>query len=202
MKLFLIAALISSSAAFAPAPVGRQQPVALFSAGAKAIEAAMAASKEHGPTSKEARVLWDIVEEMDASDNSAAYQPAVVDEEYEEKVKALSQMLTKTKDELDQMKSLADALKGVKLGGSPTGSAPAPEASAAMQEALAEARSASDEFGGDSKEAMLAWETVEELASSGSHGKALKPGLDEECLIEFIEGCEALEKFKAALDEQ
>ena len=34
-----------------------------------AVAAALAASKEHGPTSREARLAWDEVEEMDASDN-------------------------------------------------------------------------------------------------------------------------------------
>ena len=69
MKLFLLAALVSSSAAFAPAPAGRHS-VALFgSASSDAIEAALEASKKYGPTSQEARVLWDIVEEMNASDN-------------------------------------------------------------------------------------------------------------------------------------
>lgn len=68
MKLFLVAALVSSSAAFAPVHSGRRS-IALNAAGPDAIKAAMEASKKHGPTSKEARVLWDIVEEMDASDN-------------------------------------------------------------------------------------------------------------------------------------
>ena len=35
----------------------------------EAIQEAMAASKKFGPTSKEARVAWEAVEEMDASDN-------------------------------------------------------------------------------------------------------------------------------------
>mmetsp|Transcript_44070 Transcript_44070/g.92692 ORF Transcript_44070/g.92692 Transcript_44070/m.92692 type:complete len:102 (+) Transcript_44070:199-504(+) len=68
MKLFLISALISSAAAFAPAQSGRNS-FALRAAGPEAIQAAMEASKKYGPASKEARVLWDIVEEMDASDN-------------------------------------------------------------------------------------------------------------------------------------
>jgi hypothetical protein len=200
MKLFLIAALISSSAAFAPTPSGRHS-VALRSAGPEAIEAALAASKEFGATSKEARVLWDIVEEMDASDNSAAFKPATEDEEYEAKVKALSQMLSKTKDELDQVKILANELKGVKLAKPPAGSSGAsPAQSAAMKTALAEAKSASEEFGKGSPEAALAWETVEEIAASGRGTIAMRATLDEECLIDFIEGCEALEKFKAALD--
>lgn len=198
MKLFLIAALVSSSAAFAPTPSGRR-PVALRSAGVDAIEAAMEASKKYGASSPEARVLWDIVEEMDASDNSVAYQAPIEDEEYESKVKALSQMLTKTKDEIEQVKKLADELKGVKLAKPPSVSSGSD--SAAMKEALAAAKAATEEHGMDSTEAKLAWETVEEIAASGTDGEAARATLDEECLIELIEGCEALEKFKAALDK-
>jgi hypothetical protein len=69
MKIFL-ASLIGSCAAFAPAPFGKS-PTALFGRvdTSAAIEAALDASKKFGSTSSEARVLWDIVEEMDASDN-------------------------------------------------------------------------------------------------------------------------------------
>ena len=43
--------------------------------------------------------------------------------------------------------------------------------------------------------------SVEEIAASASHdAEGLRAPLDEECLIELIEGCEALEKFKTALD--
>lgn len=72
MKLFLIAALVSSTAAFSPvAPATGRHSSALFSAvdSSDAVKAALAASKEFGPTSKEAALAWDIVEEMDASDN-------------------------------------------------------------------------------------------------------------------------------------
>lgn len=125
----------------------------------------------------------------------------MIDEEYEEKVKALSQMLTKTKDELNEMKALADSLKGIKIGAAATGaSSVTAEDAAKMKSAIAAANSATEEHGADSSEAKLAWETVEEIASAGSHGKALAASLDEECLIEFIEGCEALEKFKEALE--
>lgn len=197
MKLILIAALISSAAAFAPAPIARMN-IALRSASSDAVDAAMAASKEHGATSKEARVLWDIVEEIDSADNSAAYKPVVEDAEYEAKIKALAQMLTKTKDEIDQVKQLADELKGVKLA-TPTGGDKV-EPTAAMKAALEDARAASDEFGKSSTEAMLAWETVEEIAASRNDAVASQPTLDEECLIDLIEGCEALEKFNNALD--
>jgi hypothetical protein len=134
---------------------------------------------------------------------SAAYKPAVVDEEYEAKVKALAQMLTKTKEELDMVRQLAQDLKGVKLANPESRTAvPADYPADDMKAALAAARSATDEFGIESTEAKLAWETVEEIAAGSTDVEATRAPLDEECLIELIEGCEALEKFKAALDSR
>ncbi|KAL3800372.1 hypothetical protein HJC23_003668 [Cyclotella cryptica] len=201
MKFLTLALLASYTSAFAPVPLGKRAPTSHFSRAdsSAAVEAALEASKKYGATSAEARVLWDIVEEMDASDNSAAYQAPVLDAEYEAKVKALSQMLSKTKAELDEVKQLADELKGVKLA-SPSVSASAPDDSA-MKEALSAARDATKKFGMESVDAKLAWETVEEVAASTSYS-AIRAPLDEECLIELIEGCEALEKFKAALDSR
>ncbi|KAL3817616.1 hypothetical protein ACHAXA_006505 [Cyclostephanos tholiformis] len=200
MKLLLVAALITSSAAFAPAPIARRSVVSLLeSASATAIEAALEASKTHGPTSKEARLLWEVVEEMNASDNSAAYKPAVVDADYEAKVKSLAQMLTKTKEELQMVRQLAEDLKGVKLA-APLSRTAVPAYPADMKAALSAARAATEEFGIQSTEAKLAWETVEEIAASSTDNEATRAPLDEECLVELIEGCEALEKFKAALD--
>ena len=73
MKLLFL--LPVAATAFMPA----SRPVAFSSAlaatntarpdASQAIQNALAASKEFGATSKEARVAWDIVEEMDASDN-------------------------------------------------------------------------------------------------------------------------------------
>jgi hypothetical protein len=131
-----------------------------------------------------------------------AYKPVIVDAEYENKVKSLAQMLTKTREELDMVKQLAEDLKGVKLA-SPTRVSSEEESedfASAMTKALAAARTATDKFGVDSTQAKLAWETVEEIAASATDDEATRAPLDEECLIELIEGCEALEKFKAALD--
>lgn len=198
MKLFTIALLTGYASAFAPSPMGKVS-TALFGRAdsSAAVQAALEASKKFGPTSKEAALAWEVVEEMDASDNSAAYQAPVLDLEYENKVKALSQMLTKTKAELDEVKQLADELKGVKLA-SPSVTATAPNEDA-MKEALSAARAATEKFGQNSIEAKLAWETVEEVAASTNYS-AIRAPLDEECLIELIEGCEALEKFNAALN--
>ena len=72
MKLAVIALLFAQAMAFAPSrPLMARPAIALFGRvdSSEMIEAALAASKEFGPTSKEARVAWDQVEEMDASDN-------------------------------------------------------------------------------------------------------------------------------------
>ena len=80
MKLLVFVTVISSVAAFAPAPISprcsRSSPSSMAlaaSATTTAIEAALAASKEHGPTSKEAMLAWETVEEMNASDNRCVY---------------------------------------------------------------------------------------------------------------------------------
>lgn len=111
-------------------------------------------------------------------------------------------MLTKTTDELNMMKSLAEELKGVKLAQPPSTSAGASSDAEGLKDALSAAQSASEEFGKDSSEAKLAWETVEEIAASSGDSAATQASLDEECLIDLIDGCEALEKFKAALDSR
>ena len=99
----------------------------------------------------------------------------------------------------DKIEQLADDLKGVKLASPPSGAVESE--SGAMKGALAAARSATEEFGKDSTEAKLAWETVEEIAASAGDSEAFHAPLDEECLIELIEGCEALEKFGEALEK-
>ena len=78
MKLILstttaLVMLMSTEAFVAPSSFGAKPSTALNlergdSAGA--TEAAMAASREFGATSKEARIAWETVEEINASDNS------------------------------------------------------------------------------------------------------------------------------------
>lgn len=97
------------------------------------------------------------------------------------------------------VKSLADQLKGVKIAKPTSSISSSGSEEVAMKAALEAARSAADTHGKDSVEARLAWETVEEIAASNNF-EATKAPLDEECLIELIEGCEALEKFKSALE--
>lgn len=78
-SLSLIAAVAVAApgvSAFAPSTVGiRSSSPAVILQNARvdtsdAIQEAMEISKMFGPTSKEAALAWEAVEEMDASDNS------------------------------------------------------------------------------------------------------------------------------------
>merc|ERR1711862_618401 len=209
MKLLLVAAAVSTASSFAPpSNFGRSRTsTSLNTSADEAISAALEASKKFGASSPEAKVLWDVVEEINSSDNRIAYkspQAPIVDDDYESKVLALSKMISKTTEELNAVKKMADELKGVKLASPPSGSPPplSPENNAALNDALAAAQAASDQFGKESSEATLAWETVEEIAASANDDEATRLPLDEECLIELIDGCEALEKFKSVLEER
>mmetsp|Transcript_14205 Transcript_14205/g.20948 ORF Transcript_14205/g.20948 Transcript_14205/m.20948 type:complete len:221 (+) Transcript_14205:135-797(+) len=169
----------------------------------EAVKAALEASKTHGPTSPEARVAWDIVEEMDASDNSNAYSGgestkriSANAKEYTEKVAELAALLEEQRAKVERVKSLAQEIQAVKI--SKPSSSPSAD-SPALREALAAAKSASEEHGSDSKEAALAWEAVEEIASSDS-SEAMKGTLDDECLVETIDACEALAELERAIN--
>lgn len=83
MKLAISALIIGSATAFAPAQFGiPRSSTALFDTtpvdSSSAVKDAQAASKKYGATSKEARIAWEIVEEMDSS-NSHVKSPAGID---------------------------------------------------------------------------------------------------------------------------
>jgi hypothetical protein len=69
-----------------------------------------------------------------------------------------------------------------------------------MRNALKEAKAATEKFGKDSNEAKLAWETVEEIASSDV-SEAIKGSLEDECLVDTIEACEAIEAMQTVLSK-
>jgi hypothetical protein len=72
-SLATVALFAASAHAFAPtAPTFGVRSTSLFATGVDSsglIKEAMAASKEFGAASPEARVAWEAVEEMDSSDN-------------------------------------------------------------------------------------------------------------------------------------
>lgn len=202
MKFFLIQALLIASKATAFVQPSRSMfgVTALNSVAddksSEAVKAALEASRTHGPTSKEARIAWETVEELNASDNSAAYTGGAIDDaEYDEKLAALSEILQDQKDQISTVKSLAEEIRSVKL----TKPSSSPQVvSDDMVAALDEAKALTAEFGVQSNQAKLAWETVEDIASNDS-SEAMKGSLEEECLVEVIEACEAIEELQRAL---
>ena len=132
--------------------------------------------------------------------SAASAGVAVVDTpaDYDEKVKALASLLKEQQDKISSIKSLAEELRGVKLSKPSSGasSVDIPE----MKDALKEAKEATKKFGMDSREAKLAWETVEEIASSDV-SEAIKGSLEDECLVDTIDACEAIEAMQAVLSK-
>lgn len=178
----------------------------------KAVQAALDASQKHGASSKEARILWDIVEEMDASDNSAAYTGGISEDEcllngsdnpecqkYYNKLGQLHNVLEDNKFRMDQVKNLVAELQNIKLvDPSAASSGPSAMDGAGMQTAIKEAQEATSKYGIDSSEAKLAWESVEEIGAS-NNSEAYKPDLEDECLIETLQACQAIEELSRAV---
>lgn len=72
MKVVGLFFVLAAVDAFAPAPMGVRSSVHLFNErvdSSDAVKEAMAATEKFGATSPEAAAAWDVVEEMDASDN-------------------------------------------------------------------------------------------------------------------------------------
>lgn len=70
-----------------------------------------------------------------------------------------------------------------------------PYAASALQKAITEAREATSMYGAASSEAAVLWDVVEELSAS-DNSQALQPALSEECLVDMMEACEALEELQ------
>ena len=93
--------------------------------------------------------------------------------------------------------SLIDALKNIKLS-KPTNGAPASN-SPELTKALLEAKEATEQYGITSSEARLAWETYEEIASTGLEN-AYGINLAEECGIESgQDACKAMEELERVM---
>ena len=118
--------------------------------------------------------------------------------EYDDKVKALSTLLKEQQDKISSIKALAEELRGIKLSKPSSGASSVDNLQ--MRDALKEAKEATEKFGMDSSEAKLAWETVEEIASSDV-SEAIKGSLEDECLLDTIDACEAIEAMQAVLSK-
>lgn len=119
--------------------------------------------------------------------------------EYDEKMESLQKLVTEYAPKMNDVKELVSEMRDIKMTVSK--SAPAAD-SPQLRAALESAKATEAEFGAGSDEAKVAWESVEEIASSGL-SNSMGTRLDQECLVETaIEACEALDELNRALNLQ
>jgi hypothetical protein len=192
----------------------KESEVATKTDSSRLVEEAMRITKEHGATSTAARLAWEAVEEVDASDNSVATMGNLADEcdvenvsedclEYNEALEDLQELIAANKipePPSPFRKELASTVEPVKLSAPKSKAAPQ---SKELQAALEEARSLTASKGLSSKEAIIAWETVEEIASAGTSNALGDVLSSEECLVfeeASQEACSALEELSKIVD--
>lgn len=179
----------------------------------KLIAEAMKMTKKYGATSTEARLAWEAVEEVNASDNTVASMGSLDDEC---SVEIVSEECLEYGDALNELQELIDANSGpdfeavvaeelvgsvqpVKLAAPATGPGPA---SLELQKALEEARSVTASKGLTSPEATIAWETVEQIAAAGNTNALGGSLSSDECFVEAArEACAALEELNKIIGE-
>ncbi|KAL3945050.1 MAG: hypothetical protein SGBAC_000841 [Bacillariaceae sp.] len=162
------------------------------------IEEALTASKTYGASSPEARLAWDVVEEIDAMDNNAA--TLGIAPENQEEIQALNARLEQHQPTMITLENIPAEIKPIKL--STTKTTTPKEDSDKLKEALKNARQQTQDFGIHSSEAKIAWETVEELSSSDRSENAMGGMLTpEECSVDASSGdaCEAMEELNRVL---
>ena len=107
-------------------------------------------SRQKGASSPEARVAWDIVEEMDSSDNSAAYSIKAVPpdhaDDYRNQIRAFAALVAETKDKLKEMSRLAEQLKELELTDPSLTSLGSDSEAEGIRRALSEAKAAQDVY--------------------------------------------------------
>ena len=185
---------------------GPSSPSTIYNArvdSSDAVAEALRISRQKGATSPEARVAWDVVEELDASDNSVAYkiQPDRPDhtDDYRNQIRAFAALMTETKYKLKEMRQLADQLKELELTDpSLTSLGSNPEAEG-IRRALSEAKAAQDVYGAHSPEADEAWYALEgcfneeecPLESNGQYRYSAAALRAHHTYLRCCRGCEA-----------
>mmetsp|Transcript_40762 Transcript_40762/g.85628 ORF Transcript_40762/g.85628 Transcript_40762/m.85628 type:complete len:263 (+) Transcript_40762:115-903(+) len=148
-----------------------------------AIADALRLSEEYGPTSKQARVAWDIVEEMDSNDSSPAYYWKYNDidapRDYYDHIRSLSYLIAETNSNLSRMKELVTQIKDMELKDPSLARIPDDDGSnRALKVALAEAKAATEVHGASSAEAREAWDKLDGCFAANEDGVM---ELAEEC---------------------
>ena len=154
------------------APMQSSQPTPLTTPRARpdssaAVAEALRLSREFGATSDEARSAWETVEEMDSSDPSPAMgerrrRDDDADQksmDYATQMRSLNQLLTSTREKLEQIKTLATNLKEFDI--EDPNLSKLPDTASGLKVALQEAKAATEVFGPDSPQREQAWTEVD-----------------------------------------
>lgn len=117
--------------------------------------------------------------------------------EYGSKLDELAKLSKANAPITNKIRSIATEIKAIKLKAVDM---PKGADTPAVRAALKSAKMATEEFGADSSESKLAWEALEEIASASEMSGALGGTLNEECLTEMIEACEALDELQRVIE--
>ena len=151
----------------------------------EAIAEAMKLSEELGATSNEARVAWDIVGEIDSSDNSPAFIESNVigvdalSEDYYGKIRSLHYLMEDTNWSMHQMKRLIKEIKMLDLEDPSLARLPDGAGGDALKAALSDAKAAVEVHGASSAEATKAWDKLDSCFGSNADG-----------VLEFSDECD------------
>jgi Ca2+-binding EF-hand superfamily protein len=166
------------------------------------VATAMKITDKFGSTSPEARLAWETVEEVDASDNSAASKGSLNDE-CDVSAEVVPQECLDFSAALDDLQVLLDSTKPVAPRSNsvepvkiPVPGGVAASQSQELQAALEDARAIAAEKGVASPEAKVAWTTVEEIAASDNSNAVGAAITEDSCFVEEAaqEACAALEE--------
>jgi len=100
---------------------------------------------------------------------------------------------------IDQANTLAEELQAMEIAEPRKASTELASNLPEMKKAIEEAQAATDKHGITSPEAKIAWETVEEIAASNNSEASLGT-LEDECLIESKQACDAMEELSRAIN--
>eukprot|EP00986_Skeletonema_menzelii_P013448 scaffold7852_cov151-Skeletonema_menzelii.AAC.13 len=133
----------------------------------EAIAEALKISEELGATSNEARVAWDIVEEMDSNDSSPAFLGSntigvdTLSDDYYGKIRSLHYLMEDTNWSMQQMERLIKEIKLLDLKDPSLARLPDGEGGTALKAALSDAKAAVEVHGASSVEAKKAWDKLD-----------------------------------------
>ena len=153
----------------------------------EAIAEALKKTEELGATSNEARIAWDIVEEMDSNDSNAALVSSnaigveTLSDDYYGKIRSLHYLMEDTNWSMQQMKRLIKEIKSLELKDPSLARLPDGEGGDALKAALSDAKAAVEVHGASSVEATKAWDKLDSCFGSNADGVL---ELSDECDID------------------